>query len=147
MKKVIIFLGIGLIALLILIQLVPFGRQHTNPAVIQEPNWDSPQTRELTKRACFDCHSNETIWPWYSNIAPVSWLIQNDVLEGRSKLNFSEWGRGEMEVDEIGELIQSGEMPPSYFVMLHPEAKLTAAEQEALIRGLMVTTGGSEDSD
>ena len=147
MKKVIIFLGIGLIALLILIQLVPFGRQHTNPAVIQEPNWDSPQTRELTKRACFDCHSNETIWPWYSNIAPVSWLIQNDVLEGRSKLNFSEWGRGEMEVDEIGELIQSGEMPPSYFIMLHPEAKLTAAEQEALIRGLMVTTGGSEDSD
>jgi hypothetical protein len=98
-------------------------------------------------RACFDCHSNETVWPWYSNIAPVSWLVQNDVNEGRGRLNFSEWGRGETEIDEVGEVIRRGEMPPSYFVILHPDARLTAAEQEALIRGLMATAGVSAEGD
>ncbi len=147
MKKIILIVGIGAVALLILIQLVPFGRQHTNPPVVQEPNWDSPQTRQLAVRACFDCHSNETVWPWYSNIAPVSWLVQNDVNEGRGRLNFSEWGRGETEIDEVGEVIRRGEMPPSYFVILHPDARLTAAEQEALIRGLMATAGVSAEGD
>lgn len=147
MKKIILIVGIGAVALLILIQLVPFGRQHTNPPVVQEPNWDSPQTRQLAVRACFDCHSNETVWPWYSNIAPVSWLVQNDVNEGRGRLNFSEWGRGETEIDEVGEVVRRGEMPPSYFVMLHPDARLTAAEQEALIRGLMATAGVSAEGD
>ena len=60
-------------------QLIPFGRSHTNPVVVKEPTWDSPTTRDLAKRACFDCHSNETVWPWYTNIAPVSWLTQRDV--------------------------------------------------------------------
>ena len=147
MKKLILIVGIGAVAFLVLIQLVPFGRQHTNPPVVQEPNWDSPQTRQLAVRACFDCHSNETVWPWYSNIAPVSWLVQNDVNEGRGRLNFSEWGRGEMEIDEVGEVIRRGEMPPSYFVILHPDARLTAAEQEALIRGLMATAGVSAEGD
>jgi len=146
-KKLILIVGIGAVAFLVLIQLVPFGRQHTNPPVVQEPNWDSPQTRQLAVRACFDCHSNETVWPWYSNIAPVSWLVQNDVNEGRGRLNFSEWGRGEMEIDEVGEVIRRGEMPPSYFVILHPDARLTAAEQEALIRGLMATAGVSAEGD
>jgi hypothetical protein len=146
-KKIILIVGIGAVALLILIQLVPFGRQHTNPPVVQEPNWDSPQTRQLAVRACFDCHSNETVWPWYSNIAPVSWLVQNDVNEGRGRLNFSEWGRGETEIDEVGEVVRRGEMPPSYFVILHPDARLTAAEQEALIRGLMATAGVSAEGD
>ena len=74
LKKV---LGGGLLAiggLFVLIQLVRFGRNHTNPPVAQEPSWDSTETRALAERACFDCHSNETVWPWYSNIAPVSWL-------------------------------------------------------------------------
>ena len=62
---------LAVVALALLIQLVPYGRAHTNPPVVAEPNWDSPQTRELAVRACFDCHSNETTWPWYSNIAPI----------------------------------------------------------------------------
>ncbi len=74
-----------------LLQLVPYGRNHTNPPVAAEPAWASAQTRALAVRACFDCHSNETTWPWYSNVAPVSWLIQRDVDEGRRRLNFSEW--------------------------------------------------------
>ena len=65
---------------LLIIQFVPYGRDHTNPPVIAEPAWDSPQTRALFFRACADCHSNETKWPWYSTIAPASWLITRDTL-------------------------------------------------------------------
>ena len=91
---------IALVLLALLIQLIPYGRDHTNPPVMQEPQWDSPQTRALTKRACFDCHSNETVWPWYSNVAPVSWLIYRDVSKGREHFNFSEW---DMHPSESGE--------------------------------------------
>ena len=143
MKKIILWLVIGLVALFVLIQLVPYGRNHTNPPVVQEPQWDSPQTRELAKRACFDCHSNETVWKWYSSIAPMSWLVQNDVDEGRSRLNFSEWGQQELEVDEIGEIVLEGEMPPAQYLPMHPEARLSAAEREALARGLDVTASAT----
>jgi hypothetical protein len=85
--------GIAVIALLALAQAVPYGRAHTNPPVTKEPSWDSPRTRELASRACFDCHSNETRWRWYSNVAPVSWLVQRDVDGGRSAFNFSEWDK------------------------------------------------------
>jgi hypothetical protein len=75
----------GLVALLVAIQLVPYGRAHRNPPVGAEPAWDSPRTRDLAERACFACHGNTTTWPWYSTIAPVSWYVQRDVNEGRSK--------------------------------------------------------------
>ncbi len=128
-----------LVVLFGLIQLIPYGRNHTNPPVRQEPQWDSPQTRELVRRACYDCHSNETVWPWYSNIAPVSWLVQRDVDEGRQKLNFSEWDRPQEGAREILEVIQEGEMPPFYYVILHPQAKLSNAEKQALLQGLEKT--------
>lgn len=70
-----------------LIQLVPFGHSHTNPTATKEPDWDSPGTASLFHRACYDCHSNRTTWPWYSNVAPVSWLVQRDVNGGRRHLN------------------------------------------------------------
>jgi hypothetical protein len=88
--KVLRWGAVGVLVLAVLIQFVPYGRNHTNPAVIMEPTWDSPQTRQLAVRACYDCHSNETAWPWYTNVAPVSWLTQHDVDDGRHKLNFSE---------------------------------------------------------
>lgn len=70
---------IVIVAGVVLIQLVPYGRNHTNPQVQNEPNWDSPQTRELASTACFDCHSNETDWSrWYANVAPASWLVQRE---------------------------------------------------------------------
>lgn len=137
---------------LILIQLIPTWLLQKNPAVIAEPTWDSPQTRELAQRACFDCHSNETVWPWYSRIAPVSWLVTFDTIRGRRHLNFSEWGvagSGEGEEgegfeggeggeggEETGELIRSGEMPPGMYIMMHPNAKLTEEEKQLLIQGL-----------
>jgi Haem-binding domain len=145
-------MSVGVAALVILgllIQLVPYGRDHTNPTVMQEPQWDNPQTRAFAKRACFDCHSNETVWPWYSNIAPVSWLIYRDVSEGREHFNFSEWdmhpslpeGEGAGEEHQHGpevikEVLESGEMPPKQYLILHPEARLSNEELQVLIDGL-----------
>lgn len=140
-KRIIKIGAIVIIGVFLLIQLVPYGRNHDNPPVTSEPNWDSPQTRELAQRACFDCHSNETVWPWYSNIAPVSWLTQNDTDEGRRSLNFSTWnsgGRGH-EAGESIEVLSQGRMPPSVYLIANPEARLTTAEKQALIDGLRAT--------
>ncbi len=142
MKRLVRSIGVFLavmFGLFVLIQFVPYGRNHTNPPVVQEPVWDSPRTRELAKRACFDCHSNETVWPWYSNIAPISWLIQRDVEEGRRKLNFSEWHRPQEGAEEVAETVREGEMPPPIYLITHPQARLSPAEKEELIRGLEAT--------
>ena len=80
---------LGLVGL-IAIQFVPVNK--SNPPVVSEPRWDSPQTQALAERACYDCHSNQTRWPWYSNIAPISWVLAHNVQEGRATLNFSELG-------------------------------------------------------
>jgi len=129
------------------VQLVPYGRDHVNPPVIAEPPWDSDITRSLVAVVCFDCHSNQTAWPWYSNIAPLSWRIQQNVDEGRRTLNFSEWGRGEQETDEIVETVQEGEMPPADYLWLHPEARLSAPEGEQLLSGLIRTFGAGHEGD
>ena len=85
---------VAIVAVVLLaIQLVPYGRDHTNPRTVQEIKWNTPATRALAQERCFACHSNLTDWPWYTNIAPVSWLTQHDVEDGRAKLNFSEWQR------------------------------------------------------
>lgn len=134
--------GFGLIvALGLLCQLVPYGRAHENPAVLREPTWASPRTRELVARACFDCHSNESAWPWYSHVAPASWLVQRHVAEGRAALNFSEYGYGAQETGEVDEVVRRGSMPPAYYAPLHAPARLTAAERAELIRGLQATYG------
>jgi len=138
MKKVLGWIGLVVvvgIAGFLLIQLIPYGHTHTNPPVVKEPNWDSAQTRDLAKRACFDCHSNETIWPWYSNVAPISWLVVHDTEEGRSKLNFSNWGTGRNQRDMV-ESVQRGKMPDPKYLITHPEAKLTPEEKQQLIAGL-----------
>ncbi len=138
-KKVLTIVASVVIVLGIVIQLVPYGKDHSNPAVVAEPNWDSPETKALYDRACADCHSNDTVWPWYSNIAPVSWLVQHDVEEGRSRMNTSLWGTQRVETDEVGEVIREGEMPMRVYLITHPEARLTQAEREALAQGLLAT--------
>jgi hypothetical protein len=135
-KKVILWVLIGLVVVGLLIQLIPLPGRGNNPPVVSEPPWDSPQTRLLVKRACFDCHSNETIWPWYSYVAPVSWLVYNDAMQGRSRMNFSEWNTRSRDVGDIIEEIQSGGMPPAIYLPMHPAAQLTAAEKQQLITGL-----------
>ncbi|HYN98713.1 MAG TPA: heme-binding domain-containing protein [Actinomycetota bacterium] len=123
------------------IQLVPYGRDHTNPPVAREPDWDSPATADLAERACFDCHSNETEWPWYSYVAPASWFVYRDVVAGREELNFSEMGRAGNETDKAAESVEDAEMPPFRYVINHPEARLDDQERQALIRGLQQTLG------
>ncbi len=132
----------ALLVLLLAIQLVPYGRDHSNPPVVAEPAWDSPETRALFVRACADCHSNQTVWPWYSYIAPVSWLVTRDVIKGREKFNVSLWGQQRNEGDEAASAVREGEMPLWFYLPLHPEAKLTPAEQQQLIAGLTATFGG-----
>jgi mono/diheme cytochrome c family protein len=142
MKKALLYVFTAGLIVFVLIQLVPFGHNHTNPPVVQEPNWDSPATRQMAKDYCFQCHSNETQWPWYSNIAPASWLVYNDVAEGRREFNFSDWGNNPGEPDEMVEQIQSGGMPPIQYWIFHPSSRLNAAQKEAFINGLQATIGG-----
>ena len=137
-----------LIAALVLgagLQLVPYGREHANPAVAREPAWDSPRTRELFFRACKDCHSHETEWPWYSFVAPASWLVEYDVAEARSHFDVSDWGRAHNEGDEAAKMVREGEMPLWYYLVAHPDARLSESEREELVAGL-VATFGDEDS-
>ena len=81
---------LGIVVVFLALLAAPYGRDHTNPPVRAEPSWDSPQTRELEAHAGYDCHSNETKSPWYSNITPISWLIEYDVKRGRDEVNFSD---------------------------------------------------------
>lgn len=135
-KKVILRLIAATAVLGLLFQLVPLPGRGNNPPVVSEPNWDSLQTLALVKRACLDCHSNETVWPWYSYVAPASWLVNHDVMEGREHLNFSEWTAESRDVNEIIGVIEDGEMPPAIYLPLNPSARLTDAEKQQLITGL-----------
>ncbi len=137
--RLVILVIVAGIVLFGLIQLVPYGRSHTDPPVAKEPNWDSPRTRQLAVIACFDCHSNQTTWPWYTNIAPFSWLIQRDVDEGRRRLNFSEWNIPQRGGREIGETVLRGSMPPIQYVIIHTNAILSQTDKEALAQGLQTT--------
>ena len=138
-----------LIAGIVAIQLVPYGRDHDNPPVRADVQWDSPRTRELAVKACYDCHSNETHWPWYSNIAPFSWIVQNDVDAGREELNFSEWDRRQ-DTDEIVESVIEGEMPPLVYKVRFWD-RISSSEKDELIAGLRAMFGegeeGHEDRD
>ncbi len=141
LRRLALLVAVGSVGLLLLAQLVPYGRSHANPPVRAEPAWDSPRTRELAVRACYDCHSNATYWPWYSGVAPVSWLVQHDVDEGRRELNFSEWDQPQREARKAAETVREGKMPRWYYVLLHPSASLSAEERQALIGGLQATLG------
>ena len=130
-----------LVVTLLAIQFVPYGRDHVNPPIGAEPAWDSPKTRALARQACFDCHSNETEWPAYSAVAPVSWLIQRDVVEGRAALNFSEWQRPQQEATEAAEEVLEGEMPLRIYQLMHAHARLSAADRKRLAGGFEKTLG------
>jgi hypothetical protein len=133
-----------MLALLILfgfIQLIPIGRNHTNPPVKYTQTWDSPVTEELVRGACYDCHSNETHWPWYTYVAPASWLVSLDVTEGRQQFNFSEASPDEVRnyLPEMIEVIRENAMPPIQYQVIHAEARFSAKERQELINGLSNT--------
>jgi hypothetical protein len=128
------------------IQLVPYGWQHSNPPVIEDAPWPSAEARQLAVAACYDCHSNETQWPWYSYVAPMSWLVRRDVETGRDELNFSDWGEDDGEADDAAETILDGEMPPGRYTIMHSDARLSDEEVDLLVGALEEMDEGDDNS-
>jgi len=123
--------AIALVVLLVLAQLVRVDR--TNPPVMSDVP-APPEVKAELRRACYDCHSNETAWPWYSQVAPISWLLAYDVGEGREELNFSTWQQYDenRRQKKLKETVNEGEMPPRYYVLLHPDARLPDRDRQTL---------------
>lgn len=131
----------ALLAVVVIVQLIPVAR--TNPPVGQ-PMLVSPEVQSVLERSCYDCHSNETEWPWYSYIAPVSWIVADHVHEGREHLNFSIWYTYDIDeiadkLEEIAEGVEDGAMPLSSYVRMHGDAQLSEEDRAMLVRW---ATGG-----
>lgn len=145
-RKLLIGLAVLLVAGFILIQIIPVGRifsslnREPNPPVRTTVQWDSPETERLARAACYDCHSNETVWPWYAQIAPVSWLVTRDVNNGRKAMNFSEDAPDEYDAKDL-EWHITHDMPPRLYLPLHPEANLSADQKTQLVSGMWATFG------
>lgn len=137
-KKIILGLG-GVVVLALLIQFIPINRQ--DPPAVTQVIWYSPETEELFERACADCHSSQTTWPWYSYVAPVSWLVARDVYEGREEFNMDDLTTRPLDrlANAITQVMEEGEMPMPIYLVTHPEARLTADENAALSQGLRET--------
>ena len=128
---------LGAIAgLLVVIQLIPVDR--SNPPVEEEVPAPTA-VRQILRTSCYDCHSNESVWPWYAYVAPVSWLVTHDVHEAREHMNFSTWNDYDEDerielLEEVWEEVEDGEMPLWFYVPLHPEAEL-AEQDKRLLHG------------
>jgi len=132
--QVVRWLLLGILLILIAIQFVPVDR--VNPPVETEVPAPAP-VRVILRRTCYDCHSNETVWPWYSHVAPFSWLLARDVREGRAELNFSTWNqyntqRQGKKLQESWKEVSEGDMPPWYYLPVHRHARLSAEDRMAL---------------
>jgi hypothetical protein len=159
MTKIIKWIGLALVAFLVIGQF--FRIDKANPEIVEEQQFDVieevPATVMVSLRAaCFDCHSNESKYPWYSNVAPISWMVAKHIREGRAELNFSEWGKygNEKRGDKLEEAIEEteeGEMPMKPYALLHGEANLSDAAKSEMISAfqtIMTRYPGSEgDSD
>lgn len=132
---------IGIVALFLLMQLFRIDKSikpvdsRKDVIAMTQPNGD---VSSLLKTACYDCHSNQPSYPWYTNIAPVSWWIKHHIDEGQHELNFSEWGsysekRKNHKLEECIEMIEEGEMPMASYTWMHKEAKLTDAQKLKLV--------------
>lgn len=137
---------IAVVAFTVLIQFVPFPGLGKNPPAVGQPVWNSPQTRELAVRSCYDCHSDHTRWPWYSHVAPVSWLVAHHVGEGRAALNFSNPAASRVSAQRAARAVTDHAMPPFYYVWMHPKAALSASQRKALATGLRATLATTRSS-
>lgn len=136
---------VGLIVFLVM-QAVPYGWRKSNPAVRADAPWPSERSEELARTSCYSCHSNETSWPSYSYVAPMSWLVRRDVDNGRDELNFSEWD-DDGDTDDAAEAVAEGSMPPRRYTLLHPDARLGDDEVRELVAAFeaMERPDGGED--
>ena len=136
MRKWVVSIGLVAIAGFALIQLVPYGWTHSNPPVVQDAPWPDAASEAIARESCYSCHSNETDWPVYSYVAPMSWLVRADVDKARDELNFSDWDESRGDADKAVESIEDGAMPLPRYTMIHRSARLTDAEAQHLIAAL-----------
>jgi mono/diheme cytochrome c family protein len=135
-RRLLIRLGLAAVGLFVLIQAIPYGRAHSNPPVTRAAKWPPGPGEQIAAQSCYDCHSNLTKWRWYSNVAPVSWLVQHDVEDGRGVLDFSEWDQGQPDLGDLVDQVSSGEMPPLQYTIAHPSASLSSSEKSQLAAAL-----------
>lgn len=139
-RRTIRWIPLSVIVLFVLAQFVPVDRSNppSDPRQSLVATHEPPQAvATVLERTCHDCHSNDTKWPWYSRVAPASWLVARDVHTGRSHMNFSEWARLDTRrrarrLDEICDAVTDGWMPLGNYLRLHPNARLTPTEIEAV---------------
>ena len=142
MKRKLIWTGVSLAVVFALLQLANPPR--TNPPAppghdVSATNPPPPEIAALLHAACYDCHSDQTKWPWYSHVAPVSWLVASDVRNGRARINFSDWPNEHPDWaarrwEDISDELDHREMPPAKYTLLHPAARLTGAQRQELIQ-------------
>lgn len=143
MRKLLKITKIVIIALVILFVGIQLKRPaRTNPASDESQSIEAhtqitPQVKDILDRSCRDCHSNRTEWPWYTNVAPVSWWITDHVAQGRKDLNLSEWGkldrdRQDKKLRQICDEVEDGAMPLSSYLPMHPKAKLSEQDKKML---------------
>jgi hypothetical protein len=137
------WIGTIVIVGFVVLQFVSNGVSRRNPGITVEPNLD-PEAREVAARACFDCHSYRTSWPWYAELAPMRWLVSRDVADARSALNFSEFHDPSRLAEKAAGAVRAGTMPPARYVALHPRAHLSPVERETLVHGLEAIRDGRD---
>lgn len=142
MKKVVRILLLVLVAIFIIIQFIPYGKPSNQPLAGKDlfEVTELPQdVGIILKNACYDCHSQKVKFPWYSNVAPVSWLVTRDIKEGRENLDFSKWRDVSKKdklkaLDKIGEEVSEENMPMKIYTIMHAEARLTKAERDIVVK-------------
>ena len=144
-RRILLRIAVGIAVVAVAIQLVPYGWWHDNPPVVRDAPWPDAASAAVARESCYACHSNETDWPLYSYVAPMSWLVRSDVESGRDELNFSDWDRDAGEADDAVETIESGAMPPDRYTMIHRGASLSDEERSVLVAALVAMAG--EDGD
>jgi hypothetical protein len=144
-KRLLVVIAIVLVVV-IGIQFIPVGR--TNPPIHADLK-AAAKVHAILQRSCYNCHSNETRWPWYAHVAPISWMLANDVHEARSHVNFSDWGTLDPSLQarraaEVWDEVKSGDMPLRQYLLIHPDARLSA-DDKSLIREWAETYGAALD--
>jgi hypothetical protein len=144
--RVVSRLGLGAAVVLAALQAVPYGWDHSNPPVVRDAPWPDATGARIARTSCYSCHSNETDWPVYSYVAPMSWLVRSDVERGRDELNFSDWDEHADEADDAISMVERGEMPLDRYTWIHRDARLSDDERDVLIRALEQMSNGDGES-
>jgi hypothetical protein len=146
---------VGLVAVLAIIQIIPPSRTNptVNPSRILEAHVQVPQpVLQILQRSCYDCHSNATVWPWYSHVAPISWYVAHDVNSARSHVNFQDWeaqespAEGKEHLGLTCKLARNGNMPPADYRFIHKGTELSPADVNTICAWSQ-QIGSGEDTD